>query len=179
MWPSLSPPLCLLVFYHTAIIIHLYIPRVPSQAVTWLFWCQVFVSEGHPVLLRETGSHSHCLLNKTLWFIICNSVCFAFTSFLPNGAAGLSAGLLQKFNHWKALHKHRCTACNSWVIHLSNSNMSSQSISQRFRHGFMKIKLHSQTSLLTFYEEMTVSVAKGRAVGITCFDFSDTFDTLP
>lgn len=72
---------------------HLYIPRVPSQAVTWLFWCQVFVFEGHPVLLRETGFHSHCLWNKTLWFIICNSLWFAFTSFLPTGAAGLSAAL--------------------------------------------------------------------------------------
>lgn len=45
------------------------------------------------------------------------------------------------------------TARNNWAIHLIHSNMGSQSISQRFQHGFTKIKLHSQTSLLTFYEE--------------------------
>lgn len=74
-----------------------------------------------------------------------------------------------------ALHAACITA---WVIHLSHSNMGSQSTSQRFQHGFTKIKLHPQTSLLTFYEEITVSVEKDRAVDITCFDISDAFDPI-
>lgn len=69
-------------------------------------------------------------------------------------------------------------ATAGWGIHLSDSNMGSQSISQRFQHGFTKIKSRSQTSLLTFYEEMTASVAKSRAADITCFDFSDAFHTV-
>lgn len=67
MWSS-PTPLCIPVFLHTTTVIQLYIPQVPSRAITWLFWCQVFVSEGHPVLLRETGFHSHCLLNKRLHY---------------------------------------------------------------------------------------------------------------
>ena len=34
------------------------------------------------------------------------------------------------------------------------------------------------TSLITFYDEMTASVAKGRAVDIIYPDFSEAFDTV-
>lgn len=122
--------LCLLVFYHTATVIHLYIPRVPSQAVIWLFWCQVFVSEDHPVLLRETGFHSHCLLNKTPWFIICNALRFAFTSLLPNRAVGLSAPLCS------IIQSLKCFAQTQATLHATTGRSTETWVHKAFHKDF-------------------------------------------
>ena len=46
------------------------------------------------------------------------------------------------------------------------------------QHGFMKNR-SCQTNLLTFYEEVSFHLDKGRPVDVVYLDFAKAFDTVP